>query len=97
VGVTRFARQLDRRPSLGQRAWFEHDCRARKAREHSRNLNRGAERIECLLLQINSLIMPSLIELCTPHLVHALMVGPAEEHGRAEPDVELAQIFQSPH
>jgi hypothetical protein len=49
-----------------------------------------------LLLQIDGLVMRSLVELCAPHLVHALVVGPAEDHGRAEPNVEIAQIFQSP-
>ena len=49
-----------------------------------------------LLLQIDGLVMPSLVELCAPHLVHALVVGPAEDYGRAEPNVEVAQIFQSP-
>jgi hypothetical protein len=42
------------------------------------------------LLQVDGLIMPGLIELCTPHPVHALVVGPAEDHGRAEPNVEVA-------
>jgi len=46
-----------------------------------------------LLLQIDGLVMPGLVELCTPHLVHALVIGPAEDHGRAEPNVEVAQIF----
>src|SRR6516165_2167789 len=48
------------------------------------------------LLQVDGLVMPGLVELCTPHLVHTLVVGPAEDHGRAEPNVEVAQIFQSP-
>ena len=48
-----------------------------------------------LLLQIDGLVMPGLVELCTPHLVHALVIGPAEDHGRTEPNVEVAQIFQS--
>ena len=42
------------------------------------------------LLQVDGLVMPSLVELCTPHLVHALVVGPAEDYGRAEPNVEVA-------
>src|SRR5262249_32583309 len=49
-----------------------------------------------LLLQIDGLVMPGLVELCTPHLVHTLVIGPAEDHGRAEPNVEVMQIFQSP-
>ena len=49
-----------------------------------------------LLLQVDGLIVSGLVELCTPHLVHALVVGPAEDHGRAEPNVEVAEIFQSP-
>ena len=52
--------------------------------------------IAVTLLKIDGLIMPGLVELCTPHPVHALVVGPAEDHGRAEPNVEVAQIFQSP-
>src|SRR6516164_11713683 len=47
------------------------------------------------LLQVDGLVMPSLVELCTPHPVHALVVGPAEDYGRAETNVEVAQIFQS--
>src|SRR5271166_6479760 len=50
----------------------------------------------CLLLQIDGLVMPSLVELCTPHLVHALVIRPTEDHGRADPNVEVVQIFQSP-
>ena len=48
-----------------------------------------------LLLQIDGLVMAGLVELCTPHLVHALVIVLAEDHGRAEPNVEVAQIFQS--
>jgi hypothetical protein len=47
------------------------------------------------LLQIDGLVMPRLVELCTPHFVHALVIGPAEDHGRAEPNVEVVQVFQS--
>ena len=47
------------------------------------------------LLQVNGLIVPSLVELCTPHLVHALVLGSAECHGRPEPNVEVAEIFES--
>ena len=49
-----------------------------------------------LLLQIDGLVMPSLVELCTPHLVHALVIRPTEDHGRADPNVEVVQIFQGP-
>ena len=45
------------------------------------------------LLQINGLIMPGLVELRAPYFVYALMLGAAEDHGRAEPNVEVAQIF----
>jgi hypothetical protein len=38
--------------------------------------------------------MPGLVELCTPYLVHALVLGPAKGHGRAEPDVEIVKIFK---
>ena len=48
------------------------------------------------LLKIDGLIVPGLVELCTPHFVHPLVVGPAEDHGRAESNVEVVQIFQSP-
>jgi hypothetical protein len=59
-------------------------------------LQTARSEIAATLLKIDGLIMPGLVELCTPHLVHALVVGPAEDHGRAEPNVEVAQIFQSP-
>ncbi len=39
--------------------------------------------------------MPGLIELCAPHLVHALVIGPAESHWRAKPNVDIAKIFES--
>ena len=47
------------------------------------------------LLQVDGLIMPSLIELCAPHLVHALVIGATERHGRSKPNVEIAKIFES--
>jgi hypothetical protein len=62
---------------------------------HSRNPELRAERIErltpalSLLLQINWLIVPGLVELCTPHLMHTLVLGSAERHGRPEPNVEV--------
>ena len=43
------------------------------------------------------MIVPSLVELCTPHLVHALVLRSAEGHGRPEPNVEVAEIFESPY
>jgi hypothetical protein len=39
--------------------------------------------------------MPGLVELCTPHFVHALVIGATEGHGRANPNVEIAEIFES--
>jgi hypothetical protein len=48
-----------------------------------------------LLLQVDGLIMPGLVELCAPHLVHALVIGATERHGRPEPNVEIAEIFES--
>jgi hypothetical protein len=42
-----------------------------------------------LLLQVDGLVMPGFVELCTPHPVHALVVGPAEDHGSAQPNVEI--------
>ena len=56
----------------------------------------GPKRNRATLLKIDGLIMPGFIELCTPHFVHPLVVGPAEDHGRAESNVEVVQIFQSP-
>jgi hypothetical protein len=38
--------------------------------------------------------MPGLIELCAPHLVHALVIGATERHRRPEPNVEIVEIFQ---
>src|SRR5262249_16472157 len=46
------------------------------------------------LLQVDGLVMPSLVELCTPHLVHPLVVGAAEGHRRPEAKVEIAKIFE---
>ena len=46
------------------------------------------------LLQVDGLIMAGLVELCTPHLVYALMLGSAEGHGRPEPNVEVVKIFE---
>jgi hypothetical protein len=39
--------------------------------------------------------MPGLVELCSPHLVHALVIGATERHGRSKPNVEIAEIFES--
>ena len=39
--------------------------------------------------------MPGLVELCAPHLVHALVIGATERHGRSKPNVEIAEIFES--
>jgi hypothetical protein len=46
------------------------------------------------LLQVDGLIMPSLVELCAPHLVHALVIGATERDGRSKPNVEIAKIFE---
>ena len=48
-----------------------------------------------MLLKIDGLIMPGLVELCTPHLVYALVIGATERHGRSKPNVEIAKIFES--
>ena len=67
---------------------------------HSRNPEPRAGWIErlrpalSLLLQVDGLIVSGLVELCTPYLVYALVVGPAESHGRAEPNVEVVKIFE---
>jgi hypothetical protein len=50
--------------------------------------------VKARLLQVDGLIMPGLVELGTPHLVHTLVIGSAEGHGRAEPKVEIVKIFQ---
>jgi hypothetical protein len=97
----RICHRLDRRPEFNQRAYKASSAHLPNARAYSRNPEPRAERVErltpsVLLLQIDGLVMPSLVELCAPHLVHSLVVGPAEDHGRAEPNVEVAQIFQSP-
>jgi len=47
------------------------------------------------LLQVNGLIMPGVVELCAPHLVHPLMIGATERHGRSKPNVKIAEIFES--
>ncbi len=47
------------------------------------------------LLQVDGLIMPSCVELGTPHLVHALMLGSAEGYRCPEPNVEVVEIFES--
>ena len=47
------------------------------------------------LLQVDGLISSGLVELCTPHFVHALVIGATEHHGRPEPNVEIAEIFES--
>jgi hypothetical protein len=68
----------------------------RGEREHS--LKRGIINVRCPpppLLQVDGLIMPGLVELCAPHLVHALVIGAIERHGRPEPNVEIAEIFES--
>jgi hypothetical protein len=49
------------------------------------------------LLQINRLITPVGVQLCTPHLVHTLMLGSAEGHECPEPNVIVAKIFESLH
>src|SRR4029453_3417586 len=47
------------------------------------------------LLQVNGLILPGLGKLCAPHLVYSLVLGSAEAHRRAEPNVEIAEILES--
>jgi hypothetical protein len=49
---------------------------------------------ESPLLQVDGLIMPRLVELCTPYLVHALVLGPTEGHRRPESDVKIAETFE---
>ena len=41
--------------------------------------------------------MPVCVKLCAPHLVHALVLGTAEGHGRSKPNVKIAQIFEGSH
>ena len=47
------------------------------------------------LLQVDGSIIPGCVELCPPHLVHALVFGSAEGHGCPEPKVEVTEIFES--
>src|SRR5215475_5215874 len=47
------------------------------------------------LLQVNRFITTVFVDLCGPYFLHALMLGWAETHGRAESDVEVAEIFES--
>src|SRR5262249_3758431 len=49
---------------------------------------------ESSLLQVDGLVVSGLVELCTPHPVPTLMVRPAEDHRRPEPNIEVAEIFQ---
>jgi len=49
------------------------------------------------LLQVNRLIMPTCVELCAPHLVHALVLGTVEGHGRSKPNVKIVQTFEGFH
>ena len=104
VSPTGFALGSAADRSLGQRVYKAsgaHLPSAQATRAQPESEPR-AERIERLapalspLLQVDGLIVSGLVELCTPHLVHALVVGPAKDHGRAEPNVEVAEIFQSP-
>src|SRR5262245_1873930 len=46
------------------------------------------------LLQIDWLVAPVGIKLCTPHSVHALVLRWTECHGRAETNVEVTEIFK---
>jgi len=48
-----------------------------------------SKRREAALLQVDGLVMPGFVELCTPHPVHALVIGPVEDHGSAQPNVEI--------
>src|SRR6516225_11897160 len=97
--LLRLNRQPKFRPTRIQsleHAFAERPSHAR----HSRNPEPRAGRIErlrpalSLLLQVDGLIVSGLVELCTPYLVYALVVGPAESHGRAEPNVEVVKIFE---
>jgi hypothetical protein len=102
----RVCRQVHSRIILGRqchRIWRAYKAsRAHLPSVQAARAQPRAERIERLtpalspLVQVDGLIVSGLVELCTPHLVHALVVGPAEDHGRAEPNVEVAEIFQSP-
>ena len=40
-------------------------------------------------------MMAGRVELGTPHLVHALVLGWAEGHGRTKPKVKAAKIFEN--
>ena len=48
-----------------------------------------------LLLQVNGLITAVLVELCSPHFVHALVLGSTEGHWCSESNVQVLEIFES--
>ena len=48
-----------------------------------------------LLLQVNGLITAVLVELCSPHFVHALVLGSTEGHWCSESKVQVLEIFES--
>src|SRR5215467_8011352 len=60
------------------------------------NLNSSCPKTTTLL-QINWLIVPGSVELCTPHLVHALVLRATEANGCSEPDVQIAHAFETRH
>ena len=62
------------------------------AREHGRQRRGGrAPR----LLQVDGLIMPGLVELCTPHLMDRLVLRLTEVYRRPKPNFDVAEIFES--
>jgi hypothetical protein len=98
----RICHRLDRQPEFRPTRVQSLDRICRAPKRTAGIPEPGAERIErltsalSLLLQVDGLIVSGLVKLCTPYLVHALVVGSAEDHGRAEPNVEVAEIFHSP-
>ena len=45
-------------------------------------------------MQVDGLVAPVGVEDGSPYLVRALMLGPAEAQGRADPHVEVAEVLQ---
>jgi hypothetical protein len=48
-----------------------------------------------LLLKVNGLITAVRVELCSPHLVHALVLGSTEGHWCSESKVQVLETFES--
>src|SRR5262249_55110132 len=92
LAVNRTELLFDRAQVASSRGRFRLSVDRGRARRCGRSSRRKQSR-EIVLLQIDGLITPVRVELRTPHLVHALMLGSAEAHGYPESKVQVAQIF----